>query len=57
MKHQQKIVLIGGEQVKVKAHASLDIEGWEQPEVLINTDLNVQKISHEKDEPVTFTVK
>jgi hypothetical protein len=50
MKHQQKIVLIGGEQVKVKAHASLDIEGWEQPEVLIKTDLNVQKISHEKDE-------
>jgi hypothetical protein len=50
MKHQQKIVLRGGERIKVKAHATLDIQGWGHPEVLIETDLNVQKISHEKDE-------
>jgi hypothetical protein len=50
MKHQQKIVLRGGEQIKVKAHATLDIQGWKQPEVLIETDLNIQKISHDKEE-------
>ncbi|MCJ7625404.1 MAG: hypothetical protein MUO76_18045 [Anaerolineaceae bacterium] len=45
----QKISVEEGITVVVKAHGNLDIQGWEQPDVAITTDINVQKVRHEKD--------
>ncbi|MEM5776464.1 MAG: hypothetical protein AAGU05_15780, partial [Anaerolineaceae bacterium] len=36
-----------GDRVFIKAHATLDVEGWEKSEIWIETDLNVQRIQHE----------
>lgn len=48
-KYQQAIPLKPGEKVFIKAHATLDIEGWGKNEVSIETDLNVQRIRREDE--------
>lgn len=48
-KNVQKISVEKGITVVVKAHGNLDIKGWEQSDVGIITDINVQKVRHEKD--------
>ena len=46
-KYQQLIPLQDEEKVLIKAHATLDVEGWEGTDVSIETDLNVQRIRRE----------
>jgi hypothetical protein len=48
-KYQQSISLRAGEKVFIKAHATLDVEGWDKAELNIETDLNVQRIQREND--------
>ncbi len=48
-KFQQTIPFRPGERIFIKAHATLDVEGWDQSEIWIETDLNVQRIQHESD--------
>ncbi len=48
-KHQQSIPVKPGERIFIKAHATLDIEGWTNSEVQIETDLNVQRIRREDE--------
>lgn len=48
-KYQQSLPVRQGEKLFIKAHATLDVEGWDKPEVWIETDLNVQRIQHESD--------
>jgi hypothetical protein len=48
-KYQQLIPLRPGEKIFIKSHATLDVEGWEKPEIWIETDMNVQRIRREDD--------
>lgn len=48
-KYQQLIPLHPNEKIFVKAHATLDVEGWEKSDIWIETDLNVQRIRREDD--------
>ncbi|MCE5209204.1 MAG: hypothetical protein LLG42_12950 [Chloroflexi bacterium] len=48
-KFQQSMPFRPGDRLFIKAHATLDVEGWDKPEVWIETDLNVQRIQHESD--------
>lgn len=48
-KHQHSMPFRPGDRVFVKAHATLDVEGWDKSEIWIETDLNVQRIQHESD--------
>jgi hypothetical protein len=48
-KYQQLIPLNPKEKIFIKAHATLDVEGWGNPELSIETDLNVQKIRREEE--------
>jgi hypothetical protein len=47
-KNQQFISVEPDSTIFVKAHGNLDIRGWERAEVGITTDINVQRIRHEK---------
>lgn len=47
-KYQHLISLQGIENVFIRAHATLDVQGWEKPEISIETDTNVQSIRREK---------
>jgi hypothetical protein len=47
-KNQQFISVEPDSTIFVKAHGNLDIRGWEKDEVGITTDINVQRIRHEK---------
>jgi hypothetical protein len=47
-KNQQFISVEPGSTIYVKAHGNLDIRGWDRTEVGITTDINVQRIRHEK---------
>jgi hypothetical protein len=48
-KSQQIISVEPDVTIVVKAHGNMDIQGWDRPEVGIITDINVQKIRHEKN--------
>lgn len=48
-KSQQIITVEPDVTIVVKAHGNLDVIGWDRPEVGISTDINVQKIRHEKN--------
>jgi hypothetical protein len=47
--YQQLIPLNPKEKIFIKAHATLDVQGWGNSEVSIETDLNVQKIRREEE--------
>ena len=49
MKNQQILTLKAGEKVIIKAHATLDVEGWDKDTLSIETDLNVQRIQREPE--------
>jgi hypothetical protein len=50
VERSQQIIAVEAEvTIVVKAHGNLDIIGWDRPEVGITTDINVQKIRHEKN--------
>jgi hypothetical protein len=46
---QQIIAVEEDVTIVVKAHGNLDVIGWDRPEVGITTDINVQKVRHEKN--------
>lgn len=48
-KYQQRIPLNPEERIFIKAHATLDVEGWEKSDVSIETDMNVQRIRREDE--------
>ena len=47
-KSQQIIAVEPDITIMVRAHGNLDVKGWERSEVGIVTDINVQKVRHEK---------
>ncbi|MCJ7625405.1 MAG: hypothetical protein MUO76_18050 [Anaerolineaceae bacterium] len=50
MKKQQLISLQQIEKIFIRAHATLDISGWEKSEISIDADINTQKIRQENNE-------